>query len=71
MGLRGYLQYLKDNPDEAKRLDQCFNCKYLKTCTLEDDEAEDENKMCKYFVSVAEVNPKNKRKGKQHGKKKR
>lgn len=27
MDVKELLQYLKDNPHEAERMDQCFNCK--------------------------------------------
>ena len=39
------LKYLKENPHEAKRFNQCFNCLKLKSCKK--DCEEDENGMCK------------------------
>ena len=33
---------------DKKRFSQCFNCKKLDTCTLE-EEAEDENGLCKFY----------------------
>ena len=33
---------------DKKRFFQCFNCKKLDTCTLE-EEAEDENVLCKFY----------------------
>lgn len=51
MNVKELLQYLKDNPHEAERMDQCFNCKKLSTCTL-GDEAEDAEGMCRYYEEV-------------------
>lgn len=36
------------------RLTQCVNCKHLTTCDYEDDECEDENKMCVYYEDLKE-----------------
>ena len=33
---------------DKKRFSQCFNCKKLDACTLE-EEAEDENGLCKFY----------------------
>lgn len=38
------LEYLKENPREVKRFDQCFNCEKLNKC--KEDCKEDENGMC-------------------------
>lgn len=51
MDVKGLLQYLKDNPHEDERMDQCFNGKKLFICTL-GDEAEDDEGMCKYYEEV-------------------
>ena len=42
------LRYLKDNPHEAERFNQCFNCLKLGTCKTECEE--DENGMCKECI---------------------
>lgn len=39
-------KYLKDNPQEEARFNQCFNCRKLDTCDL-GYEAEDAEGMCK------------------------
>ena len=39
------LKYLKENPHEAERFNQCFNCIKLKSCKK--DCEEDENGMFK------------------------
>ena len=44
------LKYLKENPHEAERFNQCFNCLKLKDC--KNDCKEDENGMCKECVPI-------------------
>lgn len=44
------LKYLKENPHEAERFNQCFNCLKLKSCKK--DCEEDENGMCKECVPI-------------------
>lgn len=41
--MKSLLEYLKNNPHEEERFNQCFNCRNLNTC---DDSNEDENGMC-------------------------
>lgn len=48
--LKLLLRYLKDNPHEAERFNQCFNCLKLETCKKECKE--DENGMCKECVTI-------------------
>ena len=48
-GLRDILHTVNTMSDkDKKRFSQCFNCKKLDTCTLE-EEAEDENGLCKFY----------------------
>ena len=48
-GLRDILHTVNTMSDrDKKRFSQCFNCKNLDTCTLE-EEAEDENGLCKFY----------------------
>ena len=48
-GLRDILYTVNTMSDkDKKRFSQCFNCKKLDTCTLE-EEAEDENGLCKFY----------------------
>lgn len=48
-GLRHTLQIIDSMSDkDKKRFSQCFNCKKLNTCTLE-EEAEDGNGLCKFY----------------------
>ena len=49
-GLKKLLKYLKDNPHEAERFNQCFNCLKLRTCKK--DCEEDENGMCKEHIPI-------------------
>lgn len=44
------LKYLKENPHETERFNQCFNCLKLKSCKK--DCEEDENGMCKECVPI-------------------
>ncbi len=47
--LRHTLQVINNMSDkDKKRFSQCFNCKKLDTCSLE-EEAEDENGLCKFY----------------------
>lgn len=47
--LRHTLQVINSMSDkDKKRFSQCFNCKKLDTCSLE-EEAEDENGLCKFY----------------------
>lgn len=48
--LEEFLEYLKANPHEAERCNQCFNCRKLQRCNIDDNE--DENGMCKEYVPV-------------------
>ena len=42
------LKYLKENPHEAERFNQCFNCLKLKSCKKDCEEDE----MCKECVPI-------------------
>ena len=44
------LKYLQENPHEAERFNQCFNCLKLGYC--KGDCEEDENRMCKECVLI-------------------
>lgn len=51
-GLRDILHTINDMSDkDKKRFNQCFNCKKLDTCTLE-EESEDKNGMCKFYEEL-------------------
>lgn len=43
------LDYLKDNPQEEKRFNQCFNCWKCETCDFDDKKYEDENGICTQY----------------------
>lgn len=49
--LKELLEYLKSNPHEVERFEQCFNCGKLSTCNEED--CDDENGMCKNYISLS------------------
>lgn len=48
--LKELLNYLKDNPHEKDRFNQCFNCLKLRNCN--GDCKEDENGMCKGYIPI-------------------
>lgn len=52
-GLRHTLQIIDSMSDkDKKRFSQCFNCKKLDACTLE-EEAEDENGLCEFYDELS------------------
>lgn len=52
-GLRDILHTVNTMSDrDKKRFSQCFNCKKLDICTLE-EEAEDENGLCKFYDELS------------------
>lgn len=50
IGAKELLKYLQDNPHEAERFNQCFNCLKLGKCKK--DCEEDENGMCKECIPI-------------------
>jgi hypothetical protein len=46
LNLEQFHQFLLDNPREAKRFNQCFNCWMLGTCNYNNEKYEDENGLC-------------------------
>lgn len=49
--VRLLLEYLKDNPHEVERFNQCFNCLKLGTC--EKNCKEDKHGMCKECIPIS------------------